>query len=444
MNLDVDVLIIGAGSVGLSVANQVCQALPDRSIAWIDRQAFQQIDKPVKENVGVDTEVSINEDRKVSMGSGSRPQANRSLHDYSQRVSAISVASERVFDSMGVWGEMSRFSTPYQGMAVWETDGTGAVSFSAADAGHSHLGHIIENTVIHQALLSQSKRHEQIIPFAGREFESIDVSTERVSVALDKGEHINAKLLVIADGARSKARGLLGFAMNEWRYGADSIVATVRTEKPHGGVARQIFTANGPLAFLPLGDSNQNHLCSVVWSLSDGAKAEIRELDDRRFCQAIASAFEYRLGEVEAVSERLSFPLVQRHAKEYCRSRVVLVGDAAHAIHPLAGQGLNLGVMDSSVLVEALAKADCQGIDLGDKRVLRRYERRRKTDNISMMLTIEFLKRLYDTDLVGLRLLRNFGMDCFNQSGPLKRFIMHQAMGITGDLPKIAEAEPLI
>ncbi len=244
-----------------------------------------------------------------------------------------------------------------------------------------------------------------------------------------------ARLVVAADGALSPTRRQAFFPMWEWDYGQHALVTTVRTGQLHRATAWQRFTGDGPLAFLPLDDP---HCSSIVWSVAPDRARELLEMPEVRFRQTLARAFEGRLGAVEAVAGRQSFPLRQRHAQYYVKPGMALVGDAAHTIHPLAGQGVNLGLLDAVTLAEVVTDAALRGEDFSSLAVLRRFQRRRRGANLLMTASMEGLHRLFAPQPPLLHLLRNRGLDLVDALEPLKQRLAREAMGQGGDLPRLA------
>ena len=251
-----------------------------------------------------------------------------------------------------------------------------------------------------------------------------------MELLLDSGKTIEASLLVGADGALSRVREMFDFKTREWDYGHHALVCTVQTAEEHQATAWQRFLPTGPLAFLPLPGTSDQHYCSIVWSLTDDRAAEVLALDDDAFCTQLSRVFEGNLGGVIGASARAAFPLRQRHAVDYIQPGVALVADAAHTIHPLAGQGINLGLQDVAALAEELLAAHAKGLEPGQLDVLGRYQRRRKGENLLMMAAMDGFKRLFEQKALPLRWLRNAGMRGVAQVGPLKTKLMRQAMGI--------------
>jgi 2-octaprenylphenol hydroxylase len=251
-----------------------------------------------------------------------------------------------------------------------------------------------------------------------------------VAVELEGGESLQADLLVAADGALSRVRELMDFATREWDYGHSALVASVETERPHEATAWQRFLPSGPLAFLPLPGEEGRHFCSIVWSIRQELVDDLLAASDQEFCARLEQAFERRLGGVLGVSRRFAFPLRQRHAIDYVQPGVALVADAAHTIHPLAGQGINLGLQDVAVLAEEILAATARGANPGRLDVLRRYQRRRKGENLAMMAAMDGFKRLFEQQALPVRWLRNVGMRGVGRLTPVKQRLMRHAMGL--------------
>lgn len=233
-------------------------------------------------------------------------------------------------------------------------------------------------------------------------------------------------------------RRLAGCETREWDYLHHAIVTSVRCTEPNQQTAWQRFTDDGPLAFLPLQKEGDSHWCSIVWSVTEAEAQRLMALDEAAFRQALGRAFEYRLGEVLEADPRLCIPLRQRHAKRYVQPGLALIGDAAHTIHPLAGQGVNLGLLDAAVLAEVLLGASTRGAQLGDPRVLSRFERRRMPHNLAMMAAMEGFERLFQANPLPLRWLRNAGLKSVQALPEAKALFVRQALGLIGDLPELA------
>ena len=359
---------------------------------------------------------------------------------FEPRVSALSLASQRVLSRLGVWdGIAARRACAYGEMQVWDGSGTGQIHFSAASVHAEVLGHIVENRVVQDALLE--RLHDSAVGLlANARLERLRRSGDGWLLSLADGRELRTLLIVAADGANSAVRRLAGCATREWDYLHHAIVTSVRCAKPHQATAWQRFTDDGPLAFLPLAGPAGEYWCSIVWSVTPSEAERLMALDDAAFCRALGFAFEHRLGEVLHSDQRLCIPLRQRHAKRYVEDGLVLVGDAAHSIHPLAGQGVNLGFLDVAVLAEVLLHALQRGERLGDEKVLSRYERRRMPHNLAMMAAMEGFERLFQADPLPLRWLRNAGLNWVDELPEAKALFVRQALGLSGDLPELARA----
>ncbi|WP_280289107.1 2-octaprenyl-3-methyl-6-methoxy-1,4-benzoquinol hydroxylase [Pseudomonas sp. BN417] len=358
---------------------------------------------------------------------------------FEPRVSALSAASQRILERLGAWsGVTARRSSPYGEMQVWDGSGTGQIHFSAASVHAEVLGHIVENRVIQDALLEPL--HDSCIGLLpGARLERLRRSGDDWLLTLVDGRELRTPLVVAADGANSAVRRLAGCATREWDYLHHAIVTSVRCAEPHQRTAWQRFTDDGPLAFLPL-ERDGEHWCSIVWSATPLEAERLMALDDTAFCAELGRAFEWRLGEVLGADPRLCIPLRQRHAKRYVEEGLVLIGDAAHTIHPLAGQGVNLGFLDAAVLAEVLLHAVGRGERLAEERVLGRYERRRMPHNLAMMAAMEGFERLFQANPLPLRWLRNSGLKWVDGMPEAKALFVRQALGLSGDLPELARA----
>ena len=400
-----DLVIVGAGMVGSALA----LALADSglSVVLLDRG-------PLK------------------------PGAVESDLPFEPRVSALSLASQRILQRLGAWdGIQARRVSPYQAMHVWDGSGTGAVHFDAASVHAEVLGHIVENRVVQDALLERlAEANVLLLPEA--RLELLRRSGDQWLVQLAGDRQIRAPLVVAADGATSAVRRLAGLETREWDYLHHAIVTSVRCAESHQRTAWQRFTDDGPLAFLPLDRGGDTNWCSIVWSCTPKQGERLMAMDDAAFCQALGEAFEQRLGKVECSDTRLCIPLRQRHAKRYVEPGLALIGDAAHVIHPLAGQGVNLGFLDAAVLAEELRHAQARGASIAEQRVLERYERRRMPHNLAMMAAMEGFQRLFQDDRLPLRWLRNAALKQVDRHFEAKALFVRRALGLSGDVPELA------
>lgn len=349
------------------------------------------------------------------------------------RVSAINAASERLLQHLGVWQDILALrASAYQGMEVWESDSFGRIAFRAQEYGHTHLGHIIENHVIQLALWNKVSRQSEVTMIAPATFQQVAWGENEAFITLDNGQMLTARLVIGADGAHSWLRQHADIPLTFWDYGHHALVATIKTELPHEGCARQIFRQNGILAFLPLEDT---HLCSIVWSVSPEEAQRLEALPESDFNRELAVAFDTRLGLCEVVSARQSHPLVGRYARSFAAHRLALAGDAAHTIHPLAGQGVNLGFMDAAELASEIKRLQRQGKDIGRYMYLRRYERTRKHSAAVMLTAMQGFRQLFDGDNPAKKLLRDVGMALADNLPGLKPRLVRHAMGLA-DLPE--------
>ncbi|MCG6574264.1 2-octaprenyl-3-methyl-6-methoxy-1,4-benzoquinol hydroxylase [Pseudomonas sp. AF32] len=357
---------------------------------------------------------------------------------FEPRVSALSAASQRILERLGVWeGITARRASPYTDMHVWDGSGTGQIHFSAASLHADVLGHIVENRVVQDALLD--RLHDcDLGLLANARLEQMRRSGDDWLLTLADGRTLRAPLVIAADGANSAVRRLTGVATREWDYMHHAIVTSVRSARPHRMTAWQRFTDDGPLAFLPLEREGRHDWCSIVWSTTPGEAQRLMALDEAGFCGELERAFEGQLGHVISADPRLCVPLRQRHAKRYVAEGLALIGDAAHTIHPLAGQGVNLGFLDAAVLAEVLLQAAGRGERLADVKVLSRYERRRMPHNLALMAAMEGFERLFQADPLPVRWLRNTGLKLVDRLPEAKALFVREALGLTGDLPDLA------
>lgn len=348
------------------------------------------------------------------------------------RVSAINAASEKLLAKLGVWEAILALrASRYHGMEVWDRDSFGRIAFDDASLGYSHLGHIIENGVIHRALWQKAQQLQEVTLMAPAEVQQVAWGENEVFLTLKDGNMLTAKLVVGADGARSWLREKADIPLTSWDYRHHALVATIRTAEPHGAVARQAFHGDGILAFLPLSDP---HLCSIVWSLSQEEAQRMQQADEDSFNQALNLAFDNRLGLCQVESERLVFPLTGRYARQFAAHRLALVGDAAHTIHPLAGQGVNLGFMDAAVIIDEVRRLHGQGKDFGQHFYLRRYERSRKHSAALMLAGMQGFRELFAGSNPAKKLLRDLGLKLADTLPGVKPQLIRQAMGLN-DLP---------
>jgi 2-octaprenylphenol hydroxylase len=355
------------------------------------------------------------------------------------RVSALTQASKNILENLSCWkGVEKRAATAYREMKIWDCAANGELHFDGADVGGDILGHIVENRVTVASLWDALEQNESASIICPARVTALDNGKERARLTLDDGRVIEAELVVAADGRESMVRTMAGISVNGWEYDHSGLVATVRPEKGHNDTCYQRFLADGGiLAFLPISDGT----CSIVWSIERGHAKELLALDEAAFLKALTTASDGLLGEIKEVGDRAAFPLKLQYASHYSKGRVVLAGDAAHALHPLAGQGANQGLLDSASLIELLLEAHKEGRPLASQQPLRRYERWRKSDNYTMMGAMDGLKKVYGASFTPFEQLRSMGMNFINQTVPVKNQFTRYAMGKHHDMPRLSKGE---
>ena len=390
-----DVLIVGAGIAGLSLA--IALSKSDFHVVVID---------------GADCPKSVNE--------------GVALNDWDLRVSALTPTSIRFLESLGVWQRIpSERTAPYQAMCVWDADGTGRITFNAEDVAAPFLGHIVENRQTVQALIECAEACSGVELRWQSALESLSRTPEGWSIDCAGDQRLSAQLVVAADGARSKVRQLTAQPTRDWDYHQSAIVGTVALSSPHQATCWQAFLSTGPLALLPLPDPSK---VALVWSLDAQEHAEVAALSDTAFIAALNQALGPLAPHAEAVGTRVSFPLKQSHAIDYVDDALVLVADAAHSIHPLAGQGINLGLSDVRILAQELLAGRAGGLTVSSPVSLKRYQRQRKSENLAMMVAMEGFKRGFGSPHPAAVILRNIGLNMVERQHWLKRWFMQQAI----------------
>ena len=346
--------------------------------------------------------------------------------EYSLRVSAINHAALRLFEEVGAFEDMVKLRvSPFREMHVWDSTGVGQIHFDSAELGLDALGYIIENNVIQQALLAVIERAETIDWLCPAKIASLELQQPLKRVDLVGGKSLTAQMLVGADGANSLVRHAMGIELRRRPYRQQAVVCTVATEYDHQQTAWQCFSPTGPLAFLPL----ENGQCSVVWSLDQAEAETLLALDRAAFAARLEQAFEYRLGSVEAVSACAMFPLAHGHVERYVQPGQALIGDAAHTIHPLAGQGANLGISDAACLAKVISEALQARRQWSALYTLRKYERSRKGANRLMEVSMTTFKHLFGNNDPFLAELRNIGLNLVDHAAPIKQALIKQALG---------------
>lgn len=415
MKRTADVIVVGGGMVGMTAA--LALAPSGLEILVLDNNPLtpnQLIDKVAREQD----------------------------EGYDPRVSALTCASQTLLQRVGAWPFIQSMRlSPYTDMDVWDGEGSGHIHFSSDNLHEPHLGHIVENRVTVAALYQAAINVDNVKVITGAavtQLSDVDATSGCRTLVCADGLNLSAKLVIAADGAHSKVRQLAAIPMWEWDYGHHAIVTTVETEHPHQSTAWQRFTEDGPLAFLPLDNPK---LSSIVWSTSPDHAKLLMELEDDAFCAALERAFESKLGTIVKSDTRFCVPLRQRHAKYYVQPGLAVVGDAAHTIHPLAGQGVNLGLMDAAALAEQVIAAHQRGEAFETLPVLKRFQRQRQSSNLQMSAMMELFKQLFGHQLPLLKLMRGIGMNALDKFGSAKDHLVMLAMGLGSDMPKFARRE---
>lgn len=432
---DVEVLVAGGGMVGLAFAVALAEA--GLEVAVVD-----QMDP-----------------------------ASFRAEAFDGRSSAIARGSQQALAVLGLWDGMAPAAAPIRDIRISDgrayAGGWGAAKRGGASALFLHfasqdvaedpaaprpLGHIVENTAIRRASLDRAQALDGIDLRAPARLTEVTRRPGGVTARLDDGSTVTARLLVAADGRGSAQRAAAGIKVMEIDYGQTAIVATVAHTRPHHGVAHEHFLPSGPFALLPMTDApgapdeegRPVHRSSLVWTEKRRLVPAMMELDEAAFAGELQRRFGDSLGELSLWGgRRWSYPLSLLHAERYIDTRLALIGDAAHGIHPIAGQGLNLGLRDVAALAECIVDARRLGLDIGGATVLERYQRWRRLDNLALIAATDSLNRLFSNDLPPVRLLRDLGLAAVNRVPPLKRFFMRHAMGLVGDLPRLVKGEAL-
>lgn len=400
--IQVDAIIVGAGMAGLTLANLL--AKQGKSLAIID--------------------------------CGPLPSQFDASKPFDARVTAVSPGSKAIFEYIDAWSGMrGKRVSEFNAMVVWDEASTAKINFNARDIRHPSLGYIVENKVI------QSSLHESLHDASGIQWHvpggvtRIAHCGNEIEATLENSRVLRAKLLVGADGSRSLVRDLAEISYTETSYQQQGIVARVRTELPHQRTAWQRFLKTGPLALLPVGNEQEHHECSIVWSADHEYANRLMQMKAHEFAQAVTRASDLQLGDIALESERASFPLVSGQAENMVKPRIALIGDAAHTLHPLAGQGANLGFTDAAVLADGLADTER---DIGSYRVLRKYERARAGETQIMQYAMDAFTAVFGSTSRPVIAARSIALNTAEHTLPLKRFFMRHAMGLNRDRPVFA------
>ena len=417
MTQAVDIAIVGAGMVGAALATGLGQA--GLTVAVIDRAPAPAFD----------------------------PEAAPDL-----RVSALSAGSERYLQSLGAWpGIRAMRATPYRRLAGWDetphplsrlwSGRLAQVTFDATEVGASHLGHIVENSVTQQALWQTAQAQPSVTLISGHGVDGIHQDRHQATVSLDNGQQIHARLVIGADGAHSRVRTLAGIGVHRDQYHQQALVISVRYQGPVADITWQGFPPSGPRAFLPLHSAGPRHpgesWASLVWYDAPEQLARLQRLDDASLLAEIQRAFPRDLPPLTHLDARASFPLARQHAKRYFAGRVVLAGDAAHTINPLAGQGVNLGFQDAQCLQAMIREALREGSDLASPTWLGRYERQRRPANRRMMAAMDVFYHVFSNRIPPVHLARNLGLGAARALPFARNQVARYAMGLQEDLPAV-------
>ncbi|HTP77605.1 MAG TPA: FAD-dependent monooxygenase [Rhizomicrobium sp.] len=370
------------------------------------------------------------------------PQSAALEAKFDGRVCALAYASVRMFQALGVWEHLEPVAQPIKDILVTDAKLGQAPSpfslhFDAAEAHTEALGHIVENRHTRTGLFAVADTLDNLRFVAPAALTNLEYEGAAIVATLANGERFTAKLAIAADGRPSPMRQLMGLSIVSWSYAQWGIVATVEHEKPHNSVAYEHFLPSGPFAILPMTGNRS----SLVWTEKDTIAPAMMKLDAEEFDAEIARRFGAHLGRATAAGPRWSYPLNFHLARGYVKPRFALAGDSAHGIHPIAGQGFNLGLKDAAALSQILLDAARLGLDIGSLDTLRQYERWRRFDSLVMAFAMDGLNRLFSNDIAPLRVLRDVGMGLVDAVGPARRFFMRHAGGDVGKLPRLMKGE---
>ncbi|MEE2661882.1 MAG: UbiH/UbiF/VisC/COQ6 family ubiquinone biosynthesis hydroxylase [Pseudomonadota bacterium] len=396
-----DVAIVGGGIVGMSLAIGLAGA--GLATALVERTPLAMLGDPGRDGRG----------------------------------SAVAAGSQRILEGIGVWELLGSEAEPIREIRVADNSAHGFLHYDFSDVGDGPLGWIVENERLRDALLRRVFSDD--IAIFEREVDGF-LSAPRFSILKLKGSlDIKARLLVAADGRNSPLREIAGIPVISWNYPQISMVCTIQHEVSHFGIAQEHFQRGGPFAVLPMTENR----ASIVWTEQTNVATDILSLSDELFVKSLQNRLGKALGKIQVLSQRWAYPLSLVHATRYTAERFALIGDAAHAIHPIAGQGLNLGIRDVAVLAEVIVDAARLGLDPGLSNVLNRYQSWRRPDNLLMIGVTDSLNRLFSNGFPPLKLARDAGLSAVHHINPLKRFLMRHAMGVVGPLPRLSRGEPL-
>lgn len=405
-NPDYDVLIIGGGLVGGSLACALGQQ--DLRIGLIEAYPFQSDMQP----------------------------------SYDDRSIALAYGSRRIFEGMGLWSQLQPHSTAINHIHVSDRGHFGITRLDRRDSGHDALGYVIENRAIGNIFAETLAHLENIDIVCPAELQSLHTDAQQAQITIQQGnstQQLSTRLIIGADGGHSAVRRLCNINSRDWDYGQSAIIANISPERPHQHIAYERFTDTGPLALLPMSDQR----CSLVWTVRNEAVESMLALSDEAFLAQLQQRFGQRLGKMQHCGRRSSYPLRLIRALKHTTPRVALIGNAAHTLHPIAGQGFNLGIRDVAALAEILSDAVQQQQDIGTAAVLKHYEQWRDQDQRHVTTLTDSLVRLFSNNFTPLVMARNAGLLAMDLLPPLKRRLTRQAMGLSGRLPRLARGLPL-
>ncbi len=407
---DVDVLIVGGGLVGSTLASALA-------------------------GTGISAAVVDSTDLCSAINS-----------EFDGRSFAMSRASQRLLSAVGIWPYLNQYESPILDIRISDGSSLMFLHFDNSDSRGDPMGYMVENHSLRRAQYKRLLEAEDLILYSPDSVVSIDRSAHGVMAELASGTRLKARLLVGADGRGSRVRSEAGIGLTKWKYNQTGIVCVVRHDHHHNHIAQERFLPSGPFAILPLtGDPPEaGNRSSIVWTEVNELIPNIMNLSDLEFTGEISHRFGNFLGNVELAGPRYSFPLALQFAKKSMDRRLILVGDAASAMHPIAGQGFNLGLRDVAALAEVLFEAVKLGLDIGDEHILHKYVRWRRFDTNLMLAATDGLNRLFSNNWGPTRLARDLGLSAVNRCPPLKRFFVSHAMGLGGNLPRLLRGDSLV
>jgi len=345
------------------------------------------------------------------------------------RTTAISYGSTKILERAGIWKDMAKKASPIKDIQILDGDSPLLLQFLSSEVKDRAFGWIVENADLKKILIKKVKSLKSLTHIAPASVDDFEISDHAASVTLDNGEKLNAQMIIGADGRRSAVREFMDAPTRQWDYNQHAVICCVAHENPHEQVAVEHFWPEGPFAILPMRDDKKQHRSSVVFTEHGSEKSSLMNFTDEEFEIALNARFPKTYGKVKLINKRAAYPLSLNHASNYTAPRMALIADAAHGIHPIAGQGLNLGFRDVDKIAELLANAKAQGKDLGATEILESYQRARRIDNMSMVAATDALVRLFSNNLPPVRFLRRTGLKLVSKIRPAKNFFMKQAMG---------------